>query len=110
MSEAGTLFKRYVWLIDTVQTGHWTKEDLMRKWLHSSLNDRQEEMADKTFHNHINAINNIFGLHIKCHKYGDKTYYIENENSRNILYPCLSIQVRQKRKAVRMNAGFFVIV
>ena len=68
MSEAGTLFKRYVWLIDTVQTGHWTKEDLMRKWQNSSLNDEHEEMADKTFHNHINAINNIFGLHIKCNK------------------------------------------
>ena len=71
MSEAGALFKRYVWLIDTVQTGHWTKKDLMRKWLHSSLNDDHEEMADKTFHNHINAINNIFGLHIKCNKYGE---------------------------------------
>lgn len=80
MSEAGTLFKRYVWLIDTVQTGHWTKEDLKRKWMNSSLNDDHEEIADKTFHNHINAINNIFGLHIKCRKYGDKTYYIENEN------------------------------
>lgn len=80
MSEAGILFKRYVWLIDTVQTGKWTKEDLKCKWLHSTLNEDHDEMADKTFHNHINAINNIFGLHIKCEKYGDKTYYIENEN------------------------------
>ena len=27
MSEAGILFKRYVWLIDTVKSGKWTKED-----------------------------------------------------------------------------------
>lgn len=80
MSEAGLLFKRYVWLIDTVKSRKWTKEDIMNKWEHHCyyLNDERLPMADKTFHNHINAIKNIFGLHIKCRKYGDKTYYIEN--------------------------------
>lgn len=79
MSEAGILFKRYVWLIDTVKSGRWTKEDIMGKWERCyHLNDECQPMADKTFHNHINAIKNIFGLQIKCRKYGDKTYYIEN--------------------------------
>ena len=79
MSEAGILFKRYVWLIDTVKSGKWTKEDIMNKWERCyHLNDECSPMADKTFHNHINAIKSIFGLQIKCKKYGDKTYYIEN--------------------------------
>ena len=79
MSEAGILFKRYVWLIDTVKSGKWTKEDIMNKWERCyHLNDECLPMADKTFHNHINAIKSIFGLQIKCKKYGDKTYYIEN--------------------------------
>lgn len=79
MSEAGILFKRYVWLIDTVKSGRWTKEDIMNKWERCyHLNDECLPMADKTFHNHINAIKSIFGLQIKCKKYGDKTYYIEN--------------------------------
>ena len=79
MSEAGILFKRYIWLIDTVRSGKWTKEDIMNKWERCyHLNDECLPMADKTFHNHINAIKSIFDLHIKCKKYGDKTYYIEN--------------------------------
>lgn len=81
MAKAGILFKRYVWLIDTVQSGRWTKEDIMNKWERCyHLNESCEPMADKTFHNHINAIKSIFGLQIKCHKYGDKTYYIENQS------------------------------
>lgn len=55
MSEAGTLFKRYVWLIDTVQTGHWTKvqeilshaddfEVLEPKWLCDDISRRVYNM------------------------------------------------------------------
>ena len=74
---AKNYFNRYVWLIDTIQRhGHVTLAEISRQWERSSLNDEGGPLAERTFHNHRQAIEDTFGIEIKC----DRTlgYYIAN--------------------------------
>ena len=61
-SNAATLFNRYVWLVDTIyRAGRITFEEINERWQRSSLNETGEELPLKTFHNHKNAIQQMFG-------------------------------------------------
>ena len=77
------LFRRYVWLLDQVNRGGMTFKKISRQWANSSLNDRPgEPLALKTFHNHIEAIEEIFDLRIRCQRQGGYVYVLEkNENA-----------------------------
>lgn len=76
---AKNYFKRYVWLIDTINRhGHITLQELSRKWESSSVNDDGEPLAERTFHNHRIAIEDTFGIEIKCDR--SLGYYISNED------------------------------
>jgi len=46
--------------------------------MHSSLNDTGEELPIKTFHNHKNAIQQMFDIDIACDRRGGYLYYIEH--------------------------------
>lgn len=76
---AKNYFNRYVWLIDTInRAGHISLRDLSAKWERSSMNDDGEPLAERTFHNHRIAIEDTFGIEIKC--YRSLGYYISNED------------------------------
>ena len=76
---AKNYFNRYVWLIDTINRhGHISREEISRLWMRSSLNDTGEELYERTFHNHREAILDTFGIEIKCDR--SLGYYIANSD------------------------------
>lgn len=78
-SNAATLFNRYVWLVDTIyRAGRITFEEINERWQRSSLNETSEELPLKTFHNHKNAIQQMFDINIECDRRGGYLYYIEH--------------------------------
>lgn len=78
-SNAGVLFNRYVWLVDTIyRAGRISFEEINERWLRSSLNDTGEDLPIKTFHNHKNAIQQMFDIDIACDRRGGYVYYIEH--------------------------------
>lgn len=76
---AKNFFNRYVWLIDTInRRGHISWQEISRCWERSSFNDDGRPMAERTFHNHREAILDMFGIEIK----NDRSlgYYIESDD------------------------------
>ena len=78
---AKNYFDRYVWLIDTINRhGHITFSHLSNLWEGCGLNNntgRERELPERTFFNHIKAIEDIFGIRIKCDR--SLGYYIAND-------------------------------
>lgn len=78
---AKNYFDRYVWLIDTINRhGHITFSHLSSIWEGCGLNNntgRERELPERTFFNHIKAIEDIFGIKIKCDR--SLGYYIAND-------------------------------
>lgn len=76
-----TLFNRYVWLVETIlRAGRITFEEINEKWTRSRLNYSGDDIPLRTFHNHRNAIEEMFDINIECDKRGGYLYYIENED------------------------------
>ena len=77
---AKDLFKRYIWLVDTIyQAGRITFDEINDKWERSSLSDGNS-FPKKTFHNHKDAIEEIFDIVIVCDTKDNYQYYIENSD------------------------------
>ena len=78
-SNTAILFNRYVWLVDTIyRAGRISFEEINAQWERSSLNDTGEELPLKTFHNHKNAIQQMFDINIECDRRDGYQYYIEH--------------------------------
>jgi len=78
-SNAGVLFNRYVWLVDTIfRAGRISFEEINERWMRSPQNETGEELPIKTFHNHKNAIQDMFDINIACDRRGGYLYYIEH--------------------------------
>jgi len=77
-----TLFKRYVWLIDTIYSaGTITKEEIDSRWSRSSHNVKHESrIPRRTFFRQKEAIQELFGVNIACDKSRGSIYYIENRD------------------------------
>ncbi len=75
---AKSYFNRYVWLIDIISRyDHITKRDIYDLWSCSSLNEGHETaIPERTFHNHREAILDIFGIEIGFDR--GRGYYIVN--------------------------------
>ena len=74
---AKNYFDRYVWLIDTISRhGYITFEEINRAWVYSHLNTEGGKLPQRTFFNHIDAIEDTFGIEIKCDR--SLGYYIAN--------------------------------
>lgn len=75
---AKNYFDRYIWLIDLVNRhGHISFEEIDRAWSYNSrLNKEGGRLPERTFFNHIKAIEDIFGIEIKCDR--SLGYYIAN--------------------------------
>lgn len=76
---ASDLFKKYIWLVDTIyQYGPISFAEINRRWQDSSLANGSN-IALRTFHNHREAVEELFHIRIVC---DDRTnrYYIENSD------------------------------
>lgn len=74
---ASLLFKRYIWLVDTIyRLGGATYEQINNLWVRSSINDEGSDFALRTFHNHRKSIEDIFDINIECDKRNGYKYYI----------------------------------
>ncbi len=73
------LFNRYIWLVELIESrGHITFNQIDECWQNSQLNDSEQPFALKTFHNHREAIRQMFDINIACNRRGGFYYYIEN--------------------------------
>ena len=80
---AKDLFKRYIWLIDTIyQAKKITFDEIRDKWLRSYLSDGND-LPKKTFHNHKDAIQDIFDIIIECDAKDGYKYFIDNSEEIN---------------------------
>lgn len=86
MATSVRLIRRYVWLIDTIRrAGQITLEEINRKWMDERTLrlEHEEDIPERTFHRHRQAIADIFGIDIICNRYNGNTYYIENDDALN---------------------------
>lgn len=68
--------KRMLWLVDTVyRVGHISFAEINRRWRNGDK--ERMDIPLRTFHNHRNAIEEIFGINIECDKSSNE-YYIED--------------------------------
>lgn len=75
------LFNRYVWLVESIlRAGRISFEEINEKWSRSRLNYSGDHIPLRTFHNHRQAIEEMFDINIECDKRGGYVYYIENED------------------------------
>ena len=78
------LFKRYVWLVDVINRyGKINFEDINNKWRNSPLNEDEEDIPLRTFHDHRIAIEEMFDICIDCDKRNGFKYYIDNADELN---------------------------
>ena len=84
MATSIRLIRRYVWLVDTIRrAGSITLQDINRKWAYNtSLNiDNDDEIPERTFHRHREAIAELFDIEIGCNRFDGNKYYIKNEEA-----------------------------
>ncbi len=82
MATSIRLIRRYVWLVDVIRrAGRITLEELNSRWLdNTTLNpDHDDEIPERTFHRHREAIAELFGIEILCDRSNGNTYYIGND-------------------------------
>ena len=84
MATSIRLIRRYVWLVDTIRrAGSITLQEINRKWAYNtSLNiDNEDEIPERTFHRHRDAIAELFDIEIACNRFDGNKYYIKNEEA-----------------------------
>ena len=76
---ASDLFKKYIWLADTIRrAGPITFAEINERWQRSTLSN-EKRLALRTFHNHREAIEELFGICIACDERTNR-YYIANSD------------------------------
>ena len=74
---ASNLFKRYIWLADTIHRyGPITLAEIRTRWQRSALYDGRP-LARRTFHSHRDAVEELFDLSIVCDEHTNR-YSIAN--------------------------------
>lgn len=75
-----SLIRKYIWLVNTIHNAGSegiTFNEIASKWLEMDAT----KYAKRSFHNHINAIYDLFGIEINCIKGKNlNRYYINNKN------------------------------
>jgi hypothetical protein len=75
---AKDLYKRYIWLVDTIyRAGKITIDEINSKWMRSEMSGGVK-IPLRTFHNHRHAIEELFDINIDCDKQNGYNYYIDN--------------------------------
>lgn len=77
------LFKRFIWLVDLIYRNDGiTRDEINRCWRQCHLNNgKEDEISERTFHRHKNAIRELFDVEIVCDRHGEKTYHIANKET-----------------------------
>lgn len=77
---ATELFNRYIWLVDLIyRTGGISRDEINRRWARSRYNTNgEDEIPERTFHRHKDAIKELFDINIVCDRSAGKIYRIEN--------------------------------
>lgn len=78
---ASNFFARYIWLVDVIKRHRQgiTFKRINELWKQSGLSyGETDELPLRTFHNHIVAITDMFGIDIECDKKHGFRYYIGN--------------------------------
>lgn len=77
---AKNYFDRYVWLLNVINDyGPISFKEISRRWAVSQVNTYGESyLPERTFHNHRVAIQETFGIEIKCDR--SQGYYIANRS------------------------------
>ena len=71
-------FNRYIWLLNTVlQEKQMTFEEISRRWQLSNIGDGRS-IPLRTFHQHRTAVEELFGVEIRCNTSNGYKYYIAN--------------------------------
>ena len=71
-------FNRYIWLLNTLlQEKQMTFEEISRRWQLSNIGDGRS-IPLRTFHQHRTAVEELFGVEIKCNTSNGYKYYIAN--------------------------------
>jgi len=75
---AANKFARYIWLVDLLRRRErLTYEEINQEWQQSGLGFG-DELPLRTFHNHVTAIEEMFGIIIDCDTRHGYKYYIFN--------------------------------
>ena len=73
-----TLFKKYIWLVNTIyRTGGISLQDLNERWKRTDMSGG-ESLSRTTFNRHKDAIEDMFGIIIDCDRTDGYKYYIGN--------------------------------
>jgi len=77
-SKSADLFNRYIWLVETIHNNPngITLEEINKKWLRNALSENRD-IPQRTFHNHREAIQQMFDINIVCDK-SSYCYSIDN--------------------------------
>lgn len=93
---AKNLFNRYIWLVDLIfRSGRITLKEINERWLNTDFSEGRP-IPLRTFHNHREAIQDLFDINITCDKKTNE-YYIEDgdnfshEGIRNWLLSVFSV-------------------
>ena len=74
-------FNRYIWLMNTLlQYKQLTFEEINVLWKESCLGDGTP-LPLRTFHQHKNAVEEMFGVEIKCNASNGYKYYISTPDT-----------------------------
>ena len=69
------IFRKYLWMLNTIyQTGGITRKELVERW----EKDTEEKIAQRTFAEYRDAIEEIFDININCNASEGYKYYIED--------------------------------
>ena len=78
---ASKTFNRQIWLLNTLlQYKRISLAEIKQLWINSSVSDGKP-YAERTFHMHKNAIEEMFDINIECDVYDGNNYYIEDLES-----------------------------
>ena len=71
-------FNRYIWLLDVLlQEKQLTFDEISQRWKESNMGDNKP-LPLRTFHQHRSAVEELFGVEIKCNTSKGYKYYIAN--------------------------------
>lgn len=74
------LLRKYVWLVNTIRRHKkMTFDEIAKEWAEAPDNLDGSELALRTFHNHRDSIETLFGIRIECGRSDKNRYYISTE-------------------------------
>lgn len=80
---AKDLFKRYIWLVDTIRRyGRISRRELDECWRRSPFSEGGSGLARRTFYNYRQAIADLFGIEIECDP-ATYDYFIRSDEGAN---------------------------